>query len=159
MRDGMQRLFEETPEIYFTAGGRIVPMLAQAVGSPDEKLVTLEDFRRPALDLSRPVVLHGRTNTGKSEFAQAHFDAPLVVRTRDDLKRATFHCDGIIFDDFDFDKWKPEEVIHLHKEPLQRARARGAASSPSASHAVPPMVPPAARGALAWGSPNARRRH
>lgn len=113
VRDGMQRLFEETPEIYFTAGGRIAPMLAQAVGSPDEKLVTLEDFRRPALDLSRPVVLHGKTNTGKSEFAQAHFDAPLVVRTRDDLKRATFHCDGIIFDDFDFDKWKPEEVIHL----------------------------------------------
>ena len=113
VRDGMQRLFEESPEIYFTQGSRVQSMLAQSIGSPDEKLFTLADFNQPMLDLSRPVLLHGKTNTGKSEFAEAHFDSPVVVRTRDDLKRATFFCDGIIFDDFDFGKWTAEEVIHL----------------------------------------------
>lgn len=113
VRDGMQRLFEEAPAVYFTQGTRIQPMLEQAIGSPDEKLFSLADFRRPALDLSRPVLLHGKTNTGKSEYAEAHFDTPTVVRTRDDLKRATFFTDGIIFDDFDFCGWKPTEIIHL----------------------------------------------
>ena len=47
--------------------------------------------------MEQPVVLWGATNCCKTEFALAHFDKPLVVRRRDDLKRASYH-DGIIFD-------------------------------------------------------------
>ena len=57
--------------------------------------------------------MSGKTNLGKTEYAEAHFERPTIVRTRDDLKRATFFTDGIIFDDFDFGKWTPEEIIHL----------------------------------------------
>ena len=56
---------------------------------------------------------YGPSGTGKTEYAAAHFDSPLVVRRRDDLKRATFHTDGIIFDDMTFKEWEVEEVIHL----------------------------------------------
>ena len=111
--DGMKRLYEEAPAVYFMQGGRIQPMLAQSKGDANEKLFTLADFSRPRLDLSKPVLLHGKTNTGKTEFAEAHFESPTIVRTRDDLKRATFFSDGIIFDDFDFSTWKAEELIHL----------------------------------------------
>ena len=33
VRDGMQRLFEEAPAVYFQAGTRIEPMLTQAIGA------------------------------------------------------------------------------------------------------------------------------
>lgn len=113
VRDGMQRLAEEAPHVYFTMGTRIQPMLEQYVGNPDDQVFTLADFTMPQLDLDIPVVLHGKSGTGKSEFAAAHFAHPLIVRTRDDLKHATFNTDGIIFDDMDFASWGVEEVIHL----------------------------------------------
>ena len=113
-------------------------MLVQAIGSPDERLFTLADFNRPALELSLPVVLHGRTNTGKSEFAEAHFDAPIVVRTRDDLKRATFFCDGIIFDDFDFTGWRAEEIIHLLS--INKSRSLPARYSDARIEAYTPII-------------------
>ena len=51
--------------------------------------------------------------TGKTAFAKAHFKQPLVVRRRDDLKKMSGGCDGIIFDDMDFRSWTPEEAICL----------------------------------------------
>ena len=138
VRDGMQRLYEESPAVYFAQGSRIQPMLVQAISSPDERLFTLADFNRPALELSLPVVLHGRTNTGKSEFAEAHFDAPIVVRTRDDLKRATFFCDGIIFDDFDFTGWRAEEIIHLLS--INKSRSLPARYSDARIEAYTPII-------------------
>ena len=88
-------------------------MLAQAIGTPDKKLYSLADFNQPALDLYMPVVVYGVSGAGKTEFASVHFDCPLIVRRRDDLKRANFRTDGIIFDDVDLSDWSVEEVIHL----------------------------------------------
>ena len=59
------------------------------------------------------MVLWGNSGCGKTEFAIAHFDHPLVVRRRDDLKRALGPTDGIVFDDCDFSAWQPEDVICL----------------------------------------------
>ena len=55
----------------------------------------------------------GDTEVCKSAYAKAHFDAPLIVRRPDDLKRITGGTDGIIFDDCDFSKWSPEDAICL----------------------------------------------
>ena len=111
--EGMALLAEKAPHIYFLNGSRIKPMLTERVGTPEPKLFTLADFNRPALTLEKPVVLHGATECCKTEFALAHFDSPLVVRRRDDLKRARGVTDGIVFDDVDFSEWTPEDVICL----------------------------------------------
>ena len=138
VRVGMQRLFEESPHIYFTQGSRIEQMLTQAVGSPDEKLFTLDDFNQPALDLSLPVVLTGESGSGKSEYAAAHFAHPLICRRRDDLKRATFNTDGIIFDDMDFRDWTIEETIHLLS--VEKNRSVGARYSDATIAAWTPLI-------------------
>ena len=52
-------------------------------------------------------------HVGKTEFAIAHFEFPLVVRRRDDLKRFRGATDGIVFDDVDFRDWTPEDTIGL----------------------------------------------
>ena len=113
MREGMALLAEKAPHIYYLNGSRIKPMLAERVGVPEPKLFSPSDFNRPLLDLDEgPVVLWGETEVGKSEFALMHFERPLVVRRRDDLKRASYH-DGIVFDDVSFHDWTPEDAICL----------------------------------------------
>ena len=88
-------------------------MLAKRIGSPTPQLYDLKDFNRAPLDLDMPVVLYGPTECGKTAFAKAHFKAPLVVKRRDDLKRMSGACDGIIFDDVDFSSWSAEDTICL----------------------------------------------
>ena len=60
------------------------------------------------LELDSPIVLHGVSGAGKTEFAVAHFHKAHIVRRRDDLKNISFTCDGLVFDDMDFTKWEPE---------------------------------------------------
>ena len=111
--EGMALLAEKAPHIFYLNGSRIKPMLAERVGTPEPKLFSLADFNRPPLNLDAPVVLHGDTNCCKTEFALAHFESPLVVRRRDDLKRFRGATDGIVFDDVDFRDWTPEDTIGL----------------------------------------------
>ena len=119
-RDGMGLLAESAPHIFYMHGSRIKPMLMERVGTPEPKLFSMADFNRPALDLDQPVVVWGDTEMGKTEFVLAHFEKPLVVRRRDDLKRASYH-DGIIFDDMDFAAWTPEDVICLLSQDKPRS--------------------------------------
>lgn len=112
-REGMELLMERAPHIYYLSGSRIEPMLAKRVGVREPKLFSLADFNRQPLDLDLPVVLHGDTECGKTEFALAHFDHPLVVRRRDDLKRISGPTDGIIFDDVSFRDWSAEDALSL----------------------------------------------
>ena len=60
-----------------------------------------------------PIVLHGKSNTGKTAFAVAHFENPLILKRRDDLKSISPMTDGLIFDDMSFTDWSAEEVIAL----------------------------------------------
>ena len=113
VREGMGMLMDTAPAVYYTQGSRIQQMLGQRVGVPDEKIFTLNDFNMAPLDLTKPILLQGTSDAGKTEFALAHFSHPLIVRRRDDLKRLSFTTDGIIFDDCDFSKWMPEEIICL----------------------------------------------
>lgn len=103
----------QVPHVYYLNGSRIEPMLAKRVGVRQPKLFTLDDFNRQPLDLDLPTVLHGVSNTGKTAFALAHFQRPLVVRRKDDLKRIAAGTDGIIFDDVNFRDWSPEDAICL----------------------------------------------
>ena len=66
------------------------------------------------------MVVYGDTEKGKSEFVLTHFEKSVVVRRRDDLKRASYH-DGIIFDDVSFDDWSPENIICLLSQDKPRS--------------------------------------
>ena len=76
------------------------------------------------------------SGTGKTEFATAHFESPHVVRRRDDLKRISFTCDGLVFDDMDFAEWKAEEVISLLNWTKERTIAARYADAQ-----VPALIP------------------
>lgn len=69
----------------------------------ESKDFSINDFNRPALNLSKAVVLLGPTKMGKTEFALAHFAAPLLVRHIDSLRDLQpGEHDGIVFDDMKF---------------------------------------------------------
>eukprot|EP00966_Prymnesium_polylepis_P008825 203487-Prymnesium_polylepis.1 len=59
-------------------------------------------------------MLYGKSGVGKTSFAKAHGNYPLVVSTLDDLKKINVDkTDLLIFDDMEFSEWMPEKVIHL----------------------------------------------
>lgn len=74
----------------------------------------LTDFILPALDRTRPTLLWGVNNAGKTQFALAHFNSPLLVSNVDDFNKFQegYH-DGIVVDDIDFSHWPPTALIHL----------------------------------------------
>ena len=114
VKEGMELLAEHSPHIYFLNGERIESMLSKRLAAVQRpQLFTLADFNQPPLPLELPTVLWGKTNCGKSAYARAHFQCPLVVRRRDDLKMVHGGTDGIIFDDCTFADWTPEDALCL----------------------------------------------
>jgi len=64
-------------------------------------------------DWSKMIVLIGKPGIGKTEFAKAHFNNPLIVSTMDDLGSLNEEHDGIIFDDVDFRHMHRNHQIHI----------------------------------------------
>ncbi len=83
----------------------------------------LSSFKWPPIkDWSRTHIFWGQPGVGKSEFALAHFNAPLVVSHIDDLRQfdQTVH-DGIVFDDMNFDHIPRSAQIHITDQTLPRS--------------------------------------
>lgn len=74
----------------------------------------MDSFNLPPLDLSKPVLLHGPTHTGKTQYALAHFKNALLVTHHEGCRHfdPDVH-DGIVFEDVTFDAWKDATVKHL----------------------------------------------
>ena len=51
---------------------------------------------------SKAIVICGASHIGKTHFALAHFDYPLLVSEMDDLKNKSLRTDGIVFDQMRF---------------------------------------------------------
>lgn len=66
-------------------------------------------------DFSKKVmILRGKPNKGKTQYAKTFFKKPLIVRHPDKLKSFDENThDGIIFDDQSYGHWPRESVIHL----------------------------------------------
>lgn len=62
----------------------------------------VKDYKVPLLELKKPTILLGPPGIGKTQFAKAHFENPLLCRHMDDLLRLGEMHDGIIFDDMSF---------------------------------------------------------
>jgi hypothetical protein len=120
--EAIKMLKEKSPGLLLRSYNNIKNCLEDHYGATEpeeekEKLkpkYELEDFSMEALDLTLPVLIYGPSNCGKTQFAKAHFNAPLLVSHIETLRRydPAIH-DGIVFDDISFAHWPPESVIHL----------------------------------------------
>lgn len=77
-------------------------------------LYKLTDFKEDPLDISKTCIVLGPPGIGKTQFALAHFNAPLLVTHMDVLAEfdPTVH-DGIVFDDMSFTHLHNEARIHI----------------------------------------------
>lgn len=80
------------------------------------KSYVLGDFNKEALDWSETCawLICGPTNMGKTGYAMANFEKPLLVSDVEQLKAfdPKVH-DGIVFDDMSFNHWPAQSIIHL----------------------------------------------
>ena len=140
MQEAEDILQADFPQHYYMYGQNILHMLARRHGTFVQPRFALSDFTMPPLSWAdadcKAVVLYGKSSAGKTEFALAHFEKPLLVCTIDDLKDLTSVNDGIVFDDMRFDHLAPETVISLldpHYTRSIHARYRNAI--------IPPGIP------------------
>jgi len=85
---------------------------------------TLADFGawEPFTDWSQSIVLLGPSNTGKTEFALAHFKNPKLVTDIDELLDFDpGEHDGIVFDDMDFNSQSRNAQIAIVDQSMPRA--------------------------------------
>lgn len=79
-----------------------------------KKKFELNEFKwDPITEWRATVILWGKPGIGKTQFARAHFDNPLIVNHLDRLKELSDEHDGIIFDDMSFTHIPREAQIHL----------------------------------------------
>jgi len=62
----------------------------------------IREDRSPHLDLSKPVVLWGKSGKAKTDFAMAQGKYPLLVDEIDKLKEISPFTDLLVFDDMSF---------------------------------------------------------
>lgn len=81
----------------------------------DNSLYKIDEFLRPAYSIpdKKTLIFVGPTNFGKTQFALAHFEHPLLVRGKQDwIRFKENYTDGIVLDDISFKRWVPETLIH-----------------------------------------------
>ena len=110
---GMAALRRLAPQHFFLQGHKVLKNLQYDHKYQLEPKFKLTDFIRAPLDLSKPVVLHGGSGLGKTQFAIAHGLRPVLVRELEDLWEMTEETDIVIFDDFDFSQLSFTQTISL----------------------------------------------
>jgi len=69
--------------------------------------------RLPITDFKKSIILCGPPGIGKTQFALAHFEKPLLVSHMDDLGKFNKNYDGIVFDDMSFNHMPRSGQIHV----------------------------------------------
>lgn len=108
----MKRVAEEMPTQFVKFGKGLDALRKTINAHVDPPKFT--NFKQEFWALLRPVAFIGASGIGKTEFALAHFKAPLLVRHMDTLSEfdPTMH-DGLVFDDMSFTHMPVEARIHL----------------------------------------------
>ena len=105
VNEGMELLRTNAPEEYFKFGDAVERRLTKIFGGAVEKEYDLSMFRgirdgeSNKLDLSKPVVLYGKSGKAKTDFAMAQGKYPLLIDEPDKIKEITATTDLIVFDD------------------------------------------------------------
>lgn len=113
VREGLEIVMKRKARDYCLHGDAIERNLKAAKKQTYYSKFQLSEFIRDPILLDKAVFICGTSNTGKTEWALAHFKNPLLVRHIDKLKTLSPDNDGIVFDDMSFEHWPAESVIHL----------------------------------------------
>lgn len=83
---------------------------------------TADQFTRPLeTDFSKALFFWGPTQCGKTNYALAHFENPLLVSKVDKLRDVNWeNHDGIVFDDCSFRHWPGDSIIHILDVDMER---------------------------------------
>lgn len=116
LESAWQHLLQHVPRDCMLYGPRIRESLRSVFEEQNLKCREPKTYSRPFYSGqlgTKSLLLSGRPNAGKTNFALDHFKYPLLVRHTEDLKRFNPRIDGLVFDDLSFAKWSPQNVIHL----------------------------------------------
>jgi len=120
VREGLEVVRSRQSRDYCLHGEAIERNLKKAKVAPHVCQFSIDKFNHEPMVLDKPVLLHGGTGLGKTQFALAHFKNPLVVSHIDKLKNLSPDHDGVVFDDMAFKHWPKEAVIHLLDKEVDR---------------------------------------
>lgn len=113
-KEGLEILKAKRPRDYVMHYDTIERHLKRQKVEKRVRKYNADDFNHPLLTFEKSILLCGPTGYGKTQFALAHFENPLLVRQIDRLKTfdAAVH-DGIVFDDMSFLHRPAEGIIHM----------------------------------------------
>lgn len=96
----------------FNAAYEMMKVLGAPTDTADYKLESFD--WDPITDWTKTIVLWGQSQIGKTQFALAHFEKPLMISHLDKLTQfdSKIH-DGIVFDDMSFTHTPRTAQIHL----------------------------------------------
>ena len=122
---GMTRLAAERPDIFYKFGSTIEANLRKRLGFDEPIKFPPDSFEVELDDLSKPLVLCGPRNIGKTSFACAHGAHPLVVYRVEDLRKIGYFTDVVVWENTNFRKLPISEVFIMLSQGRSRSlRAR-----------------------------------
>ena len=120
VEEAMAAVLRTAPHVYFLNYESIKRTMTKVIGTYHKSKYSLSDFNEKPLPLDLPVVLAGKSGAGKTQFALAHFNHPLLMKHVEDLRKISDRTDGLVFDDMPFSSWSTTEVIILLSIELDR---------------------------------------
>lgn len=117
-QDALLLCQELEPADYVRFNAAVRRGLMQHYLKPEVFIRPLSSFNRdgirPVLFKTFSVVLTGKSGTGKTAYALAHFEKPYLISHLDQLKDFNpLEHDGLVFDDMSFEHFPVESCIHL----------------------------------------------
>lgn len=121
-REAIEYLWESEPATMARFGETISRNVSARFGSQHTHQYTSHEFRLALeKDFSKSILIWGNSGVGKTQFAFAHFNNPLLVSHLDDLKKIRSCHDGLVFDDMAFHNLPIETVIKLVDVEMERS--------------------------------------
>jgi len=120
-REAMAAIREEAPHVFLLHHAKLEKTLALMF--PTTTVAQYRTFKPSFqnLPLEKPLVLAGKSGTGKTQCALAQFRRPLLVKNVEDLRSLCADHDGIVFDDMSFLSYTAEVTIALLSVEYERS--------------------------------------
>lgn len=113
--EAMKHIEEQDIAYYICNKKKLSAYYLSLHSKPDNALYDISTFNIPPILIpqNKTLIFIGPTNIGKTQFALAHFDAPLLCRSKQDWSRFVENkTDGIVLDDIAFKRWSSTTILH-----------------------------------------------